>query len=182
MGLTKKQIKEFLRASYKPKTKIKHNLYDEHLSGKRVSVYVNPNTGKATVIHRGTASLTDWVKTDLPMAFGYEGGKRFKHAKKIQKAAEKKYGAKNVTTMGHSLGGRIAEKVGKKSHAIITYNKAATPKSIQTATPKKQLDIRTSRDLVSDLSKFQKHKTKMKTIQSKSFNPITTHSPDALTK
>ena len=47
---------------------------------------------------------------------------------KIQKQAEQKYGANNITTMGHSLGGRIAEKVGKKSAQIITYNKAATPK------------------------------------------------------
>lgn len=182
MTLNKKQVKKFLRASYQPGTKIKGNLYDEHLSGKRVSVYVNPNTGKATVIHRGTASLTDWVKTNIPMAFGYEKGKRFQHAKKIQKLAEKKYGAKNVTTMGHSLGGRIAEKVGKKSSAIITYNKAATPKSILSATPKKEKDIRTSGDLVSALSVLQKHKSRMKTIRSKSINPITTHNVDAITK
>lgn len=182
MTVNKKLIKKFLKASYKPGTKIKGNVYDEHLSGKRVSVYMNPNTGKATVVHRGTASLTDWFKTNVPMALGYEGGKRFKHAKKIQKAAEKKYGSQNVTTMGHSLGGRIAEKVGKKSSAIITYNKAATPKSILSATPKKQKDIRTSGDVVSALSTLQKHKTKMKTIQSKSINPISTHNVNAITK
>jgi hypothetical protein len=173
--LRKKEIKSFLKASYKPGKKIPDNIYDHHLSGKRVSVYHNPTTGKATVIHRGTASLTDWVKTNIPMALGYEGGKRFKHAKKIQKKAEKKYGASNVTTMGHSLGGRIAEKVGKKSSQIITYNKAATPKSIQKATPKNQIDIRTTGDLVSKLSTVQRHKTKMKTINSGLLNPIAAH-------
>lgn len=182
MTVNKKTVKKFLKASYKPGMKINGNVYDEHLSGKRVAVYHNPVTGKAVVVHRGTASATDWIKTNLPMAFGYEKGNRFKHAKKIQKEAEKKYGASNITTMGHSLGGRIAEKVGKKSASIITYNKAATPKSILRATPKKQLDIRTSGDLVSKLSVLQKHKTAMKTIKSKSINPITTHNVDAITK
>lgn len=182
MTVNKKQVKRFLKASYNPGMKIKGNVYDEHLSGKRVSVYHNPATGKATIIHRGTASLTDWVKTNAPMALGYEGGRRFKHAKKIQKKTEKKYGASNVTTMGHSLGGRIAEKVGKKSSSIITFNKAATPKSILSATPKKQKDIRTSGDLVSKLSVLQKHKTPMKTIKSKTINPITTHNVNAITK
>lgn len=171
----KKEIKSFLSASYKPGQKVANNVYDKHLSGKRVAVYQNPTTGKATIIHRGTASMTDWLKTNVPMALGYEGGNRFKHAKKIQRKTEKKYGAANVTTMGHSLGGRIAEKVGKKSAKIITYNKAATPKSILTPTPKKQKDIRTSGDLVSKLSTFQKHKTKMTTINSGLLNPIAAH-------
>jgi alpha-beta hydrolase superfamily lysophospholipase len=109
------------------------------------------------------------------MALGYEGGKRFKHAKKIQKKTEKKYGAQNVITMGHSLGGRIAEKVGKKSSQIITYNKAATPKSILKPTPKKQKDIRTSGDVVSKLATLQKHKNKMTTINSGLLNPVAAH-------
>jgi hypothetical protein len=182
MVVNKKLTKKFLKASYNPGKKIPGNVYDHHLSGKRVSVYQNPTTGKATVIHRGTASMTDWFKTNLPMALGYEGGSRFKHAKKIQKKAEKKYGAQNVVTMGHSLGGRIAEKVGKKSSAIITYNKAATPKSILTKTPKKQQDIRTSGDLVSKLSVLQKHSTPTKTIRSSTINPIKAHNVNQLTK
>lgn len=182
MVISKKQTKKFLQASYKPGKKVPGNVYDHHLSGKRVSVYQNPTTGKATVIHRGTASITDWVKTNLPMAFGYEKGNRFSHAKKIQKLAEKKYGKTNVTTMGHSLGGRIAEKVGKKSAQIITFNKAATPKSILTKTPKKQQDIRTSGDLVSKLATLQKHSTPMKTISSKTLNPIKAHNVNQLTK
>ena len=65
---------------------------------------------------------------------------------------------------------KIAEKVGKNSNQIITYNKAATPKSIQSKTPKNQIDIRTSRDPVSILSKYQKHSNKTETIKSKSYN------------
>lgn len=171
----KNQLKAFLSASYRPGKKVEHNIYDKHLSGKRVSVYKNPTTGKATIVHRGTASMTDWFKTNLPMALGYEGGNRFKHAKKIQKLTEKKYGAQNVTTMGHSLGGRLAEKVGKKSSQIITYNKAATPKSIMKATPHNQKDIRTSGDLVSKLATLQRHKKKMTTIKSGLVNPIAAH-------
>lgn len=161
-----KLIKSFLKASYRPGKKIKNNVYDTSLSGKRVSVYHNPVTNKTTIIHRGTASVTDWFKTNLPMALGYESGNRFKHAKKIQKLTEKKYGAENVTTMGHSLGGRLAEKFGKNSSKIITYNKAATPRSILQTAPTKQLDIRTSKDLVSRLASFQKHNRPIETIHS----------------
>lgn len=175
-----KKVKALLKASYNPGTKIAKNEYDKSLSGKRVSVYVNPHTGRAKVIHRGTASITDWVKTNLPMALGYEGGNRFKHAKKIQKLAEKKYGANNVTTLGHSLGGRIAEKVGQKSAKVITYNKAATPRSILTKTSKKQHDIRTKNDPVSLLSVFQKKSNKTRHIASNTINPIKAHNVDRL--
>jgi hypothetical protein len=181
MKVDKKSTKRFLAASYEPGKKIPGNVYDHHLSGKRVSVYHNPTTGKTVVAHRGTASLTDWVKTNVPMALGYEGGRRFKHAKKIQRQAEKKYGAKNVTTMGHSLGGRIAEKVGKKSAAIITYNKAATPKSIRQTTPKKQTDIRTPYDPVSVLSKVQKRRGKLVTLKAKTKDPVKAHDLTQLT-
>jgi len=171
-----KMVKKFLKASYKPGSKIPENRYDSSLSGKRVAVYHNPHTNKATIIHRGTASTTDWLKTNIPMAVGYEKGKRFRHAKKIQKKTEKKYGAHNVTTMGHSLGGRLAEKYGKNSSHTITYNKAATPRSVSKAAHAKQTDIRTSKDVVSKLSVLQKHKKPMQTIQSKPLaNPIKAH-------
>lgn len=180
MTINKKRIKKYIDASYQKNSKIKDKNLDKSLSGKRVKVFYNPKTKKSVVVHRGTASATDWIKTNIPLVFGYERGNRFKHAEKIQKKAEQKYGSQNITTIGHSLGGRIAEKVGKNSHKVITFNKAATPKSIATKTAKNQTDIRTSRDPVSFLSKFQKHSNAPITIKSKTLNPITAHSTQDL--
>lgn len=41
--------------------------------------------------------------------------KRRKHAKKIQDTAASKYGNRSIVTTGHSLGAKLAEKVGQKS-------------------------------------------------------------------
>lgn len=178
-----RQTKKLLRKSYTDEYKIRRqkNLeLDNKLTGNRVKVHYNKKTGKAFVVHRGTASLTDWVKTDIPLIFGYEGGSRFKHARKIQKLAEKKYGKENVVTLGHSLGGRIAEKVGKKSSKIITYNKAASPFSILNPTPENQIDIRTTNDPVSYLANFQKNFNKTVKIASKTLNLLKEHSLSVL--
>jgi hypothetical protein len=170
------KVKKLVKASYRNEDKNVSELKrDKSLSGKRVQVYYNNQTGQSVVVHRGTASLKDWA-TDAALAVGYERGNRFKHANKIQMQAEQKYGRQNVTTIGHSLGGRIAEKVGKKSSQIITYNKAATPISIREKTPTKQIDIRTKGDPVSYLSKFQKRDGKLIQLESSSYNPLYNHS------
>lgn len=173
-------LKKVLKSSYKSGKLSDSNLVvNPKLTGKRVQVYYDPKTKKAIVSHRGSASLKDWVVTNVGMALGYEGGNRFRHAKKIQKEAEKIYGVENVTTVGHSLGGRIAEKVGKKSNKIITYNKATTIRSLLEPTQSNQTDIRTTGDIVSHLSKYQKKRGSTITIPS-TRNPIQAHNTNQL--
>lgn len=176
------EAKKLYKASYAATRKNTAGfVVDRKLSGKRVQVYKNPNNNEAYVVHRGTASIKDWV-TDLGMALGYEGGKRFKHSKKIQRQAEEKYGKDNITTLGHSLGGRLAEKYHRGKGKIITLNKAATPKSITRKTPANQIDIRSSNDPVSVLSNFQKHTTKPVVIKSTTWNPIKAHKVKSIGK
>ena len=151
---------------------------DKDLSGKRVKVYHNPETNQTVVSHRGTANMKDWL-TDAGMTFGYEGGKRFKHSKKVQKKAEKKYGTENLTTVGHSLGARLAEKYGQKGNEVITLNKPIIPKTFGKKISEKQYDIRTENDPVSALHSLQKNE-KMKTIKSDTYNPLTEHGVDVL--
>jgi hypothetical protein len=151
-------------------------IVDKQLSGQRVQVYHNPKTNQTVVSHRGTQGTKD-VFTDIGLAMGFKNNKRFKHAEKIQKQAENKYGKNNVSTIGHSLGAAIAEKVGGKSKEIITYNKGATlfDKPIQN----NQTDIRTDRDVISFLKPFNKGKNDT-TIKSKSWNPLVNHNTDQL--
>lgn len=176
-------VKKSLQYSYADNKKIQRDrdiILDEQLSGKRVKVLYNPQTQKTFVVHRGTASSTDWLKTNTKVIAGFEDGKRFQHAQRIQNIAENKYGKQNIITTGHSLGGRIAEKVGKNSSSIVTYNKAATFKSYREKTPHNQIDIRTEKDPISYLSKFQKHEVEPIVIKNKSYNLLEAHSTNKL--
>lgn len=178
-----KKVKSILQGGYDPSKNVAGTIKDKSLSGKRVSVYQDTTNAKTYVVHRGTHRAKDWL-TDMAMAVGFEGTNRFKHSEKMQQKAENKYGQENIVTVGHSLGGRLAEKFGKNSSQIITYNKAATPRSIITShikkLPSKQLDIRTTNDPVSILSKFQKSANKVQNVKSNTINPIAAHSLDVL--
>lgn len=178
----KKNLKKLLDASYDSKKTPKGFTKDTSLSGKRVSVF--NDDARTYVVHRGTANLKDWF-TDFQMALGFENGSRFRHSEKIQQKAEQKYGSDRVVTLGHSLGGRIAEKVGRKSQAIVTYNKATTPRSIiesYIAPNKKQHDIRTTNDIVSLPSLLQHHHNSTITLDSHTANPLKAHNLDSITK
>lgn len=177
-------LKTVLESSYNdraelPKTIVK----DTTLSGKRVSVYNDLETHKTYVVHRGTHSVKDWM-TDFAMVLGYEGGKRFSHSKKIQERAEKRYGSENIITVGHSLGGRLAEKFGSNTSAIVTYNKAVTPRSILESLvspiPEEQIDVRTSSDPVSFAGPLQRRLNPIVNIDSQTLNPIKVHGLEEL--
>ncbi len=154
---------------------------DDELSGKRAQVYKNDLTGQAYVVHRGTQGIQD-VVTDVKLAFGDKSGKRFKHAQKIQNQANEKFGNENITTLGHSLGASIAEKVGKSTGKIITLNKPVNiSDSISVKVPMKQIDIKTQNDPVSILRGFQKGK-KPTVIKSLSKNPLTEHKVNVINR
>lgn len=178
------KLKSVLKTTYDTKAKLPSTITkDTKLSGKRVSVYNDTESSKTYIVHRGTQGIKDWV-TDFAMAMGYEGGKRFNHSKKIQEQTEKKYGSKNVITIGHSLGGRLAEKFGKNTSSIITYNKAVTPRSVLEAfvspISEKQYDIRTIGDPVSAAIGLQRRLNPTVIINSPESNPIKLHGLDEL--
>ena len=153
---------------------------DKSLSGKRAQVYVNAD-GKAIVSHRGTSGLHD-VLTDMKYVMGQLGTtKRLKHARRIQKEAEAKYGSQNTTTVGHSLGSVLAQKVGRNSAEIITMNKPVGIWDMRRKIRDIQTDIRTTRDPVSFLRPFQKG-AKALEIQSHSFSPLVEHSYNTLSR
>jgi hypothetical protein len=170
-------LKEFIDNSYSKKPKdFKDFKLDKELSSQRVKVYINPTTREGYVIHRGTASIQD-VGNDLKMALGFDisGSKRVKHAKEVQKKAEKKYGADNITTIGHSLGSKIASDVGQDSKSIINLNKAVIPSDLNKELSSKETNIRSKNDLISILQPFQK-KGKSVTIEIPALNlPVPSH-------
>ena len=111
-------IQGLLKQSYRSTLMdYKNYTVDKELSGKRVQVYKQNNSPNAVVVHRGTNSIQD-VANDLKyLLLGYDisNSKRAKHSQEIQRKAEQKYGAKNVSTLGHSLGSKLASLVGSNS-------------------------------------------------------------------
>ena len=131
-------------------TDYKDYTLDKTLSGKRVQVYKQNNSPNAVVVHRGTNSIQD-VGNDLKYVLGFDisNSKRAKHSQEIQTKAEQKYGAENVSTLGHSLGSVLASQVGSKSKEIINLNKAVSPADALKKVNPNEYNIRSRKDLVS---------------------------------
>jgi DNA-directed RNA polymerase subunit F len=179
--LAVRDIKNLLNASYDLSTPTGDFVLDTTISKPRSSVFFNAKTGQAVVSHRGTDSATDWGN-NLVYGIGgdwaYKKTARYKEAEKVQKLAEAKYGAQNVSTLGHSQAGKISELVGTNSREIITLNKATRLGSNKVAP--NEYDIRSSGDAVSALNPTAKKSGKEITIAKKSNNPLEEHSIDIL--
>jgi len=146
---------------------------DKSLSGKRVKVYTKGD--KVIVSHRGTASAKD-IYNDAMFTMGLiKHTKRYKHAKKIQKEAEKKYQGKEITTVGHSLGGALAERVAKKGTKVVTFNKADVSFA-NSHKRKNQVDLKTESDIVGLNNK------RKKILHTGQKNPFKAHKLDQLNK
>jgi hypothetical protein len=177
--LSASDLKNLLNASYeKTPSNVGDWVVDKSLSGQRAQVYQNSKTGQVVVAHRGSASIQDFGN-DLKYVLGSDlkDTKRYKHAEKVQKEAEAKYGADKVTTIGHSLGSLLDE-VGKNSHEIISLNKPIGLQDRGKDLLPNETAVRTERDPVSILT--QKDAKDTITIPSTSWNPLTEHSPDVL--
>jgi len=174
--LSRDELKGLLDASYDGRAKVGDWTIDKQLSTKTSKVYSKGD--RAVVAHRGTEGITDWGN-NLAFALGgeylYKKTDRYKEAEAVQKKAEKKYGAKNVSTIGHSQGGLQAEMLGSKSKEIITLNKATHP--LIKRHSGNQTDIRSDRDIVSIATK-----TPTTEIKAESYNPLKEHSPDILNR
>lgn len=185
-ALSSHVMSDLLAQSYETKNKKKRRLQvdgfhiDPSLSGERVQVWYNPTTKQAVVVHRGTASFQD-VMTDARLFFGDKSGKRFRHAENIQKKAEAKYGKAHVSTIGHSLGSTLAEKVGQDSKEVLTLNKPTTLEDLAKGkkVSEKQTDVRTKYDPVSILRPHQKGSDAIE-IESTTWNPLAEHKTDTL--
>lgn len=182
-GLEVKNIQLLLKNSYKipPDPKVGEFNLDKALSGRRVQVYTRANSKQVVVVHRGTQGTKDWA-TDLYYATGGDTSttRRFQHALEVQKKAEAKYGANNITSLGHSLGSLVNSTVAQNSKEIINLNKAVSPLDAVKKTSDKEINIRTSGDPVSALLPIRQQNKRTITIPSKTYNPLTEHSTDTL--
>lgn len=175
-ALSINHIKKMLKASYKDAPeRIDDFILDKQLSGQYGVVYFNPRTGQTVVVHRGTKEAMDWTNNAMYALGMYKYTNRYKTGLQMQRKAERKYGAKNITTLGHSQGAILARELGQNTKEIITLNPAYKGEKPL----KNEYNIRSSGDLVS----VGLHGTRRGhdlLIGSKGFNPLDEHMIDIL--
>ena len=119
---------------------------DKPLSNDNQQVYYNPKDKKLLVNITGTHNTRD-VGTDAYLALGnLKGTNRYKEADKVLQQAKAKYDEDIVVLSGHSLGGSIAQGIGKPTDKVYTLNSGYT---IGQKTKSTQNNYRTSGDAVS---------------------------------
>jgi hypothetical protein len=174
-ALQSNTFKNLLNASYSGQQNVGDFVLDKSVSSGTSKVYHNPKTNQTVVAHRGTKGVQDWVNNAVYGLFGKTGYKmtpRFKEAEKVQKEAQEKYGAKNISTIGSSQGGLQAELLGKDTHEVITHNKATRP--FESKAGENQFDVRAKSDIVSALNPFRQKTGKEIEYESVD-NPIEAH-------
>ena len=179
-------FKGLLDASYDGRKSVDGFIKDDSISSKTSKVYRDPITKQVVVAHQGTKGAKDWLN-NLKFAIGgtkaYKKTRRFKEAERVQRLAEEKYGAQNISTIGHSQGALQSEILGKNTKEILTLNKASNPFENRSKGAN-QFDVRTKNDLVSKATELFTKKKKNNgneiTLQSNSSNPLTEHSTNVL--
>lgn len=120
-----------------PRESIEGYNLDRELSNKRTRTYHNPESNQTVISHRGT-KLTNAkdLKNDFLIATGMlnkHTSSRVRNAARIAKGAEEKYGS-NISNVGHSLGGTMAQKTGRKlgvdNSKVVAYNPGSSPLDI----------------------------------------------------
>jgi len=177
-------LSKFFKSSYSgkkaPKKIDTYNL-DSDLTNKYGSVYYDPDKNHAVLTHKGTHGDTfletakDWTNNAMYAVGLYKYTDRYKQGKKLQDATEKKYGANNVSTLGHSQGSHLSRELGQNSKEIINLNAAYKGEKPL----KNEYNIRSSGDVVS-VGLHGTNRGHDTLIPAESLNPLTEHGIDIL--
>jgi hypothetical protein len=149
-----------------------------------VSAFKHNTTPQVVIVLRGTTgTANDWSNNAVYGIGGevaYKRTPRYKRAVARVSEIEKKYNPKDITIVGHSQGGLLAEIVPSNARERISLNKATRPSDFIFGRKKKknQYDIRSEYDPVSMFNTRQSDYT----IGEKSLNPLNQHSANVLDK
>ena len=155
-------LQDTLKSSYMTKKQSANLLdksgyeFDNNLSNIESRVYHNPKNNKVLVTFRGTKNWINDIPTDLAILTGeLKHTQRYKDSKKTYEKAKEKYHTDNITLAGHSMGGSLANAIGKSKDDIYTLNKGVG--FLNPSTKTNEHAYRTSTDLISALSATDKH-------------------------
>ena len=176
-GLKANTLKSMIKSTY-DRSEVEG--WNKVMDTPEVTGFKHPS-GQVVVALRGTeGTAKDWSNNavyGLGGELAYKMTPRYKRAKERVAELEKQYNPEDITLIGHSQGGLLAEIVPSKAREIISLNKATRPQDFLFRRRKKnQYDIRSRFDPVSF---FPLQKSNY-TIDGVSLNPLAQHSPDIL--
>ena len=176
-GLKANTLKSMIKSTY-DRSEVEG--WNKIMDTPEVTGFKHPS-GQVVVALRGTeGTAKDWSNNavfGLGGELAYKQTPRFKRAKERVAQLEKQYNPEDITLIGHSQGGLLAEIVPSNARERITLNKATRPQDFLFRRRKKnQYDIRSRFDPVSF---FPLQKSNY-TIDGVSLNPLAQHSPDIL--
>jgi hypothetical protein len=96
-----KMFKEVYSKSKDRTNNIDNYELDKELSGQRVTVYHNKDTGHTVINHKGTSGIHDWI-TDLRLGLGDKSSNRFKHPVSALQTLAPKH-KNNITVTNKSI-------------------------------------------------------------------------------
>ncbi len=117
---------------------------DEHF------IAVHNDTGHVISAFRGTSNLDD-VGTDLALAVGnLTSTDRYQRDIQRARRVHSKYSDSHILSVGHSLGGTLAEQTSRElGHSSVVFNPGTSPFMEDQAVSQVHQRIRTSNDIVS---------------------------------
>ena len=176
-GLKANTLKSMIKSTY-DRSEVEG--WQKIMDTPEVTGFKHPS-GQVVVALRGTeGTLVDWQNNavyGLGGELAYKQTPRYKRAKERVAQLEKQYNPEDITLIGHSQSGLIAELLPSKARERITLNKATRPQDfLFRRRNKNQYDIRSRFDPVSF---FPLQKSNY-TIDGVGMNPLKAHSPDIL--
>jgi len=149
-GLKANTLKSMIKSTY-DRSNVEG--WDKVMDTPEVSAFKHPS-GQVVVALRGTeGTAKDWSNNAVYGLAGetaYKMTPRYKRAKERVAELEKRYNPEDISLVGHSQSGLIAELLPSKAREIITLNKASRPQdALFRKRRKNQYDIRSRFDPVS---------------------------------
>ena len=176
-GLKANTLKSLLKSTY-DRSNVEG--WNKVMDTPEVSAFEHPR-GQVVIALRGTeGTAKDWSNNAVYGIGGemaYKLTPRYRRAKERVAELEKKYNPEDISLVGHSQSGLIAELLPTKAREIISLNSASRPQDMFYNKKKKNLyRIRAKLDPVSMFNIGNPEYT----INEKNLNPLAQHSPNIL--
>ena len=176
-GLKANTLKSLLKSTY-DRSNVEG--WNKVMDTPEVSAFEHPS-GQVVIALRGTeGTAKDWSNNAVYGIGGemaYKLTPRYRRAKERVAELEKKYNPEDISLVGHSQSGLIAELLPTKAREIISLNSASRPQDMFYNKKKKNLyRIRAKLDPVSMFNIGNPEYT----INEKNLNPLAQHSPNIL--
>lgn len=187
--LSSRKLYNLIDASYKTNeeaSKIGHDnglMLDNELSNRQHKVFRDKHNN-SLIAFTGSRAWED-IYTDGLLAVGLgEYSNRFKNSSLLVDKVRKKYNNAPITTLGHSLGGRLSEYVNDRNFVdkTITVNKGTGIFDIGKRIQPNQTDIHSNTDWVSLIANSQSGANHVNNPGTLIFDPLYSHSYSQLKK